>query len=356
MKRLFGSTECHSVFFLCFAPYESWRFIQPMTLLIKHVCFHRFRPELTSPSAAVSGSSWDSVPLPGPHLSQTTWTIWLHFSVCSVYKWLLNSWLCALAAEQRQILAADERKREFHEEKRNMFESHAEEEQDGRPASTDSSRVHSEHQNTSTVPEQDERTRESTEQWREFHYDGMYPPQEYNRHHIWWRHGIGLIHPCNTMLLYETWENSIKEAATHAKEPFFVFNTWISTTPKHISGTICNTCKPRGFQRVIFSFLFLFLWGSKYREDTNKHPSIKHVFRCDLYIKFVGAQYRYLPHLGSRQHGESLVVGALRSRVLSFPRESQTTENSYRGTPGKTRSPSLVPQSASVGEEEESCC
>nr|XP_046250578.1 unique cartilage matrix-associated protein [Scatophagus argus] len=65
-------------------------------------------------------------------------------------------------AEQRQILAADERKREFHEEKRNEFESYAEEDHD----------------------EQDERTRESTEQWREFHYDGMHPPHEYNRHSI----------------------------------------------------------------------------------------------------------------------------------------------------------------------------
>ncbi|XP_003967701.2 unique cartilage matrix-associated protein [Takifugu rubripes] len=64
-------------------------------------------------------------------------------------------------AEQRQVLAADERRREFHEEKRKKFESHAEEEHD----------------------EQDERTSESTEQWREFHYDGMYPPHEYNRHH-----------------------------------------------------------------------------------------------------------------------------------------------------------------------------
>uniref|UniRef100_A0A8C2WY73 Unique cartilage matrix-associated protein n=1 Tax=Cyclopterus lumpus TaxID=8103 RepID=A0A8C2WY73_CYCLU len=54
-------------------------------------------------------------------------------------------------AEQRQILAADERKREFHEEKRNEFESFAEEEHD----------------------EQDERSRESTEQWREFRYDGI---------------------------------------------------------------------------------------------------------------------------------------------------------------------------------------
>ncbi|KAM4573537.1 putative cartilage matrix-associated protein [Odontesthes bonariensis] len=67
-----------------------------------------------------------------------------------------------LNAEQRQVLAADKRKREFHEEKRNEFESYAEEDSD----------------------EQDERTRESTEQWREFHYDGMHPSQEYNRHSI----------------------------------------------------------------------------------------------------------------------------------------------------------------------------
>ncbi|XP_075944842.1 putative cartilage matrix-associated protein [Anarhichas minor] len=58
-------------------------------------------------------------------------------------------------AEQRQILAADERRREFHEQKRNEFENYAEEEND----------------------EQDERSRESTEQWREYHYDGMHPPQ-----------------------------------------------------------------------------------------------------------------------------------------------------------------------------------
>ncbi|KAJ0029418.1 hypothetical protein NQD34_004415 [Periophthalmus magnuspinnatus] len=65
-------------------------------------------------------------------------------------------------AEQRQVLAADERRREFHEEKRNEYENYAEEQSD----------------------EQDERTRESTEQWREFHYDGRYPPQEYNRQSI----------------------------------------------------------------------------------------------------------------------------------------------------------------------------
>lgn len=34
-------------------------------------------------------------------------------------------------------------------------------------------------------PEQNERSRESTEQWREFHYDGMHPPYEYNRQSIW---------------------------------------------------------------------------------------------------------------------------------------------------------------------------
>ncbi|XP_024136662.2 unique cartilage matrix-associated protein [Oryzias melastigma] len=65
-----------------------------------------------------------------------------------------------LDAEQRQVLAADERKREFHEEKRNEFESYAEEDND----------------------EVNERSRESTEQWREFHYDGMHPPHESNHH------------------------------------------------------------------------------------------------------------------------------------------------------------------------------
>lgn len=44
------------------------------------------------------------------------------------------------SAEQRQIVAADERKREFHEEKRSGSE---EEEQDGRLASTRLSPLHS---------------------------------------------------------------------------------------------------------------------------------------------------------------------------------------------------------------------
>ncbi|XP_051548721.1 unique cartilage matrix-associated protein-like [Myxocyprinus asiaticus] len=59
-------------------------------------------------------------------------------------------------AEQRQRLAADKRKREYHEEQSNEFESYAEEEHD----------------------EQDERTREKTEQWRQFHYDGLDPSYE----------------------------------------------------------------------------------------------------------------------------------------------------------------------------------
>lgn len=61
---------------------------------------------------------------------------------------------------------------------------------------------------------------------------------------------------------------------------------------------------------------------------------------CDLYNKFIEAQYRYLPH-----RGDSLDVGVWRSGVLSFSRESRATETSYRSTPGKTRSPSLVPRS-----------
>ncbi|XP_062859448.1 unique cartilage matrix-associated protein [Trichomycterus rosablanca] len=67
-----------------------------------------------------------------------------------------------LDAEQRQRLAADERRRQFHEEQRNEFENYAEEEND----------------------EQDERTQESTEQWRQFHHDGLDPPYEYNRHTV----------------------------------------------------------------------------------------------------------------------------------------------------------------------------
>ncbi|KAF7224058.1 unique cartilage matrix-associated protein [Nothobranchius furzeri] len=65
-------------------------------------------------------------------------------------------------AEQRLVLAADKQRRESYEEKRNAFESYAEKEND----------------------EQNERTRESTEQWREFHHDGMHPPHEHNHHTV----------------------------------------------------------------------------------------------------------------------------------------------------------------------------
>ncbi|XP_042323059.1 unique cartilage matrix-associated protein isoform X2 [Sceloporus undulatus] len=63
-------------------------------------------------------------------------------------------------SETRQMLAADEQRREYYEEQRNEFENFVEEERD----------------------EQDERSREQIEQWREYHYDGLYPPYQYNRH------------------------------------------------------------------------------------------------------------------------------------------------------------------------------
>ncbi|XP_053521797.1 unique cartilage matrix-associated protein isoform X1 [Artibeus jamaicensis] len=65
-------------------------------------------------------------------------------------------------AEDRQKLRADELRREYHEEQRNEFENFAEEQND----------------------EQEERSREAIEQWRQWHYDGLYPPYLYNRHHI----------------------------------------------------------------------------------------------------------------------------------------------------------------------------
>ncbi|KAJ8384343.1 hypothetical protein AAFF_G00205960 [Aldrovandia affinis] len=65
-------------------------------------------------------------------------------------------------AEQRQTLLADKRRRDYYEEQRNEYENYVEEERD----------------------EQNERTREKTEQWREFHYDGLHPPYAYNRHHV----------------------------------------------------------------------------------------------------------------------------------------------------------------------------
>ncbi|XP_049633053.1 unique cartilage matrix-associated protein [Suncus etruscus] len=65
-------------------------------------------------------------------------------------------------AENRQRLWADEQRREYLEERRNEYENYAEEQRD----------------------EQEERSRETIEQWRQWHYDGLYPPYLYNRHHI----------------------------------------------------------------------------------------------------------------------------------------------------------------------------
>ncbi|XP_055284595.1 unique cartilage matrix-associated protein [Moschus berezovskii] len=64
--------------------------------------------------------------------------------------------------ENRQKLRADELRREHHEEQRNEFENFVEEQND----------------------EQEERSREAIEQWRQWHYDGLYPSYLYNRHHI----------------------------------------------------------------------------------------------------------------------------------------------------------------------------
>uniref|UniRef100_A0A8C3IXG4 Unique cartilage matrix-associated protein n=1 Tax=Chrysemys picta bellii TaxID=8478 RepID=A0A8C3IXG4_CHRPI len=67
-----------------------------------------------------------------------------------------------LNAETRQMLIADEQRREYFEEQRNEFENFVKEER----------------------KEQQERSREQIEQWRQYHYDGLYPSYMYNRHHI----------------------------------------------------------------------------------------------------------------------------------------------------------------------------
>nr|XP_014705686.1 unique cartilage matrix-associated protein isoform X2 [Equus asinus] len=68
----------------------------------------------------------------------------------------------AQEVEKRQKLRADELRREYHKEQRNEFENFVEEQND----------------------EQEERRREAIEQWRQWHYDGLYPSYLYNRHHI----------------------------------------------------------------------------------------------------------------------------------------------------------------------------
>ncbi|KAG7215876.1 hypothetical protein INR49_021857 [Caranx melampygus] len=58
-----------------------------------------------------------------------------------------------LVAEQRVKIAASERRREYNEEQRNEYENYVEEDRD----------------------EVNERSRETNEQLREYHYDGLYP-------------------------------------------------------------------------------------------------------------------------------------------------------------------------------------
>ncbi|XP_059977493.1 unique cartilage matrix-associated protein isoform X3 [Lagenorhynchus albirostris] len=67
-----------------------------------------------------------------------------------------------LSTENRQKLQADALRKEHYEEQRNEFENFVEEQND----------------------EQEERSREAIEQWRQWHSDGLYPPYLYNRHHI----------------------------------------------------------------------------------------------------------------------------------------------------------------------------
>ncbi|XP_063565847.1 unique cartilage matrix-associated protein isoform X3 [Gorilla gorilla gorilla] len=66
-----------------------------------------------------------------------------------------------LSTENRQKLRVDELRREYYEEQRNEFENFVEEQND----------------------EQEERSREAVEQWRQWHYDGLHPSYLYNRHH-----------------------------------------------------------------------------------------------------------------------------------------------------------------------------
>ncbi|XP_036375648.1 unique cartilage matrix-associated protein-like [Megalops cyprinoides] len=65
-------------------------------------------------------------------------------------------------AERVQRRRAEEWRREYYEEQRSERENHMEEERD----------------------EQNERTRERTDQWRQYHYDGVYPSYRYRyRYH-----------------------------------------------------------------------------------------------------------------------------------------------------------------------------
>jgi len=64
------------------------------------------------------------------HLSIYTFLMSEHISVFISFSFFLSHVVVSLA-EQRQRLAADKRRREYHEEQRNQFENYAEEESDG---------------------------------------------------------------------------------------------------------------------------------------------------------------------------------------------------------------------------------
>ncbi|KFO34535.1 Putative cartilage matrix-associated protein [Fukomys damarensis] len=117
-------------------------------------------------------------------------------------------------AENRQKLRADELRREYYEEQRNKFENLAEEQKDeglccslitrvltlgpcskhpsSEPFSKPPAAACSQDPTVAILPdganssenEQEERSWEAVEQWRQWHYDGLFPSYLYDRHHI----------------------------------------------------------------------------------------------------------------------------------------------------------------------------
>lgn len=86
------------------------------------------------------------------------------------------------------VLAADNRKREFQEEKGNEFEDFDEEEEDDGKRmmnlciyEVERSR-RSRSKNAFTLPEESETTTQNTEQWGELSYEGTDPPQDNDGH------------------------------------------------------------------------------------------------------------------------------------------------------------------------------
>ncbi|KAM9230174.1 putative cartilage matrix-associated protein [Dugong dugon] len=73
-----------------------------------------------------------------------------------------NSYLFPCHSGEKQKLQAEELWKEYYEEQRNKSEKFVEKQND----------------------EQEERSREAIEQWRQWHYDGLYPSCIYNCHHV----------------------------------------------------------------------------------------------------------------------------------------------------------------------------